>query len=89
VWRHIKPDGQPAYARTWAWCGNFQGGRAVVRAPPEEGDVTQRVEHPRYQHILHDGALLSDAMYAYAGDFREVRVCDSCVRSEPAAMWHT
>ena len=70
AWRHIKPDGQPAYDRTWAWCGNFQGGCAVVRA--EEGGVAPP-EAPRYQHIFPDGVLLSDAMYAYAGDFREAR----------------
>jgi len=64
VWRHIQPDGQPAYERTWAWAGNFQGGRAAVRC---DGAGSP----PRYAHILPDGALLSEATYAYAGDFRE------------------
>jgi hypothetical protein len=67
VWRHITADGQPAHARTWAWCGNFQGGRAVVRTYDEHSGA------PRFLHILPDGALLSGETYAYAGDFREAR----------------
>lgn len=66
MWRHSRPDGQPAYERTWAWAGNFQGGRAVVRC-----DGAGAGSPPRYTHILPDGALLSEASYAYAGDFRE------------------
>ena len=57
----------PAYERTWAWCGNFQGGRCVVRADNGFGGK------PAYRHILSDGTLLSNESYAYAGDFREVR----------------
>ena len=66
VWCHITADGERAYERTWAWCGNFQGGRAVVRADDGAGG------RPAYRHILPDGTLLSSSSYAYAGDFREV-----------------
>lgn len=57
----------PAYDRTWAWCGNFQAGRCVVRHDDGPGGS------PRYRHILADGTLLSRESYVYAGDFREVR----------------
>ncbi len=67
-WRHIAPDGTPAYARVWAWCGNFCCQRAVVRTDDDSA-------RPRYRHILRDGSVLpADSPYAYAGDFREVRM---------------
>lgn len=59
-WFHVHPDGRRAYEVTWAWCGNFQGGRCTVRR--EEG---------RYLHVDPLGAPLSDRTWRYAGDFRD------------------
>jgi hypothetical protein len=59
-WHHVRPDGEPAYAARWTWCGNFQGGRCPVR------DVDGR-----YLHIRADGAALYAERWRYAGDFRD------------------
>ena len=59
-WFHIHPDGRRAYAASWAWCGNFQGGRCAVRQ--EDGG---------YLHIDPAGAPLSARTWRYAGDFRD------------------
>jgi hypothetical protein len=63
---HIASDGQPAYIGAYfAWCGNFQSGRCVVRL---QGDGP-----PRFAHIKPNGTVLGGGPYAYVGDFREVR----------------
>ena len=58
-WFHIHPDGRKAYKETYAWCGNFQGGRCAVR----ELDGG-------YLHVTPEGKPAYDARWRYAGDFR-------------------
>ena len=59
-WRHIRPDGTDLYAARFAWCGNFQGGRCVVR---EFGGA--------YLHLTPEGAPAYGVRWRYAGDFRD------------------
>lgn len=59
-WRHVGLDGSDAYETTHAWCGNFQGGRAVVRGFDD-----------RYWHVLPDGVAAYEARWRYAGDYRD------------------
>lgn len=59
-WHHILPTGEAAFAASWAWCGNFQGGRCPVRE--EDG---------RYLHIDTGGESVYRARWRYAGDYRD------------------
>ncbi len=59
-WHHIVPSGADAYASRFAWCGNFQGGRAVAREAAG-----------RYLHLRNDGAPAYRDRWSYAGDYRD------------------
>ena len=59
-WSHILPDGDDAYPRRFAWCGNFQERRCAVR----ELDGA-------YRHILTTGQAAYSATWGYAGDYRD------------------
>lgn len=59
-WHHVLSDGRDAYAARHAWCGNFQGGRVVVR--DDDG---------RYLHVLPGGAACYATRWRYAGDYRD------------------
>jgi len=59
-WMHVLPDGEPAGAGRFDFCGNYQDGRCVVRD----------FEH-RYFHLRRDGEPAYPDRYAYAGDFRD------------------
>ncbi len=57
---HIRPDGSPASAERYAFCGNFQGGRCVVRGRDD-----------RYFHLDERLAPAYEARFRYVGDYRE------------------
>jgi hypothetical protein len=59
-WKHITPAGQELYDATYAWCGNFQGGRCAVR--DRDG---------RYFHISAQGAAAYGGRWRYVGDYRD------------------
>lgn len=59
-WYHITTEGLPAYNTHFAWCGNFQEMRCVVRN-----------YKGRSFHILPSGQSLTSESYRYAGDFKE------------------
>ena len=59
-WHHVDPSGIDAYRQRYAFCGNFQGGRCVVREP--DGD---------YRHITAAGELAYAERFRYVGDFRD------------------
>ena len=59
-WRHVRPDGTDLYGTRYAWCGNFQDGRCVVREP---GGA--------YLHLTAEGVAAYDGRWRYAGDFRD------------------
>lgn len=59
-WHHITPEGNDAYARRHAWCGNFQQGRSTVR--DRDG---------AYFHIIARGEAAYAAQWRYAGDYRD------------------
>ena len=60
-WMHVRPDGSRAYWHaSWAWAGNFQGGRCAVRGSDSN-----------YRHIDAGGTVRTGGPHAYAGDFRE------------------
>ena len=63
-WHHVNTNCERAYPASWAWCGNMQSGRSVVRL--------RDTLWPRYCHINRCGQPLPrTGHYAYAGDFRE------------------
>ena len=59
-WFHIGISGDRQYDRTFAWCGNFQEQRCMVRDFKGE-----------HFHIKHDGTAAYSQRYAYVGDFRD------------------
>lgn len=59
-WHHITIEGADAYARCYAWCGNFQQGRCTVR----DYDGT-------YYHITSEGDAAYADRWRYAGDYRD------------------
>jgi|JI10StandDraft_1071094.scaffolds.fasta_scaffold00495_4 broad specificity phosphatase PhoE len=59
-WFHVRPDGRPQSALRFAWCGNYQGGRCVVRT--RDG---------RYFHLGSDGTPAYHHRWRYAGDYRD------------------
>lgn len=59
-WHHVTPEGNDAYGRRHAWCGNVQQGRCTVR------DVEDR-----YFHITPEGKDAYRARWRYAGDYRD------------------
>lgn len=58
-WAYIGPDGVPRGDGRFAWCGNFQDGRATVRD-----------SSGLYFHIDHDLQPTSAGRWRYAGDYR-------------------
>lgn len=59
-WHHVTVEGIDAYARRYAWCGNFQQGRCAVR--DHDGD---------YLHITPEGDAAYPDRWRYAGDYRD------------------
>lgn len=59
-WFHINITGDRFYDRYFAWCGNFQAHRCVVR------DF-----NGQHFHIKDDGTAAYAERYAYVGDFRD------------------
>lgn len=59
-WHHVLPDGADLYPQRYAWCGNYQGGRATVRS--HDG---------LYLHLCLNGQEAYPDRYLYAGDFRD------------------
>ncbi|WP_285906253.1 methyltransferase [Pseudodesulfovibrio pelocollis] len=59
-WHHIFADGNNAYTRRHAWCGNFQQGRCAVR--DHDGN---------YFHITPCGKDAYPTRWRYAGDYRD------------------
>lgn len=60
AWSFIGTDGLPVSDMSYAWAGNFQGGRATVR-----------FEDGLYAHVRMDGEPAYPERYRYAGDFRD------------------
>ena len=59
-WYHIDESGKDIYSQRYAWCGNFQEARCVVRR--RDG---------LYCHIDERGAAVADICWRYAGDYRD------------------
>ena len=59
-WHHVESSGSDAYRQRYTFCGNFQGGRCVVREP--DGD---------YLHITPVGEMAYAERFRYVGDFRD------------------
>ena len=59
-WFHISTTGDRLYDRAFAWCGNFQEHRCVVRDFNGE-----------HFHIKDNGSPAYTERYAYVGDFRD------------------
>ena len=59
-WYHIVINGEQAYKRRFAWCGNFQEGLCVVRE-----------KNGFFHHIKLDGEDAYSKKYLYCGDFKE------------------
>jgi len=59
-WHHILADGSGLYRQRHAWCGNYQGGRCVVRH--SDGS---------YAHVDRSGQPAYAERWRYAGDYRD------------------
>ena len=59
-WHHIMPDGSDAYAKRYAWCGNYQ-----------ESHCTVRLDDGCYSHILPHGEKVYSQQWRYAGDYSD------------------
>lgn len=60
AWFHIGITGDRLYNHSFAWCGNFQEQRCMVR------DF-----NGQHFHIKQDGTAAYSERYAYVGDFRD------------------
>jgi hypothetical protein len=59
-WFHVRADGGAQSGLRFAWCGNYQGGRCVVRT--RDG---------RYFHLGSDGTPAYHHRWRYVGDYRD------------------
>lgn len=59
-WIHILRSGEPLYEDRHGFCGNYQGGRVVVR--DRDGG---------YYHLREDGSPAYPQRHRYVGDFRD------------------